>query len=113
MAQQKHSYSAVDVRSVALARFFLAETEMLWQSERSSDSLNTLVAIQLYCMMLTAQGKDEQTPDLLLEGRRMAERMRLFGVPHDASLAASFAALSPKWKRATAHTAWGVYNWLT
>lgn len=86
---------------------------MLWQSERSSDSLNTLVAIQLHCMMLTAHGKDEQTPGLLLEGRRMAERMQLFGVRHDAALAASFAALSPKWKRATAHTAWGVYNWLT
>jgi len=106
-------YAAVDSRSLAFTDAFLAEARMLWHAERHSDSLVTVTGIELLCMMISGQGRDQECLDMFREGREMAERMKLFGVPHDNMNARSFASLTPEAKRATAHTAWGVYNWLT
>jgi len=56
---------------------------------------------------------DIDSHELLDDGRAMAERMKLFGVRHTPENAASFEAMDPDTKRATAHTAWGAYSYLT
>jgi len=86
---------------------------MLWTSERASDSIATVAGTQLLRIMSLLQSRDRQTVEFGHEGKLMAGRMMLFGVAHTVQNASHFARLSAEWKRATAHTAWGVYNWLT
>ncbi|KAK6866092.1 hypothetical protein PG995_002620 [Apiospora arundinis] len=108
-----HLYAGNEPETLAIAHSFFAEAEMLWTSERASDSLATVAATQLLRMMSLLQSRDRQTVEFGQEGRLMACRMKLFGVAHTVENASHFAKLSSEWKRATAHTAWGVYNWLT
>lgn len=63
--------------------------------------------------MALLQSRDQQSIEFGREGKLMASRLKLFGVAHTAENASYFARLSAEWKKATAHTAWGVYNWLT
>lgn len=51
--------------------------------------------------------------DLLEEGRRMAERLRLFDVEHTNANTAVFDGFSPEKRQFTAHVAWGAFNFLT
>ncbi|KAL9086378.1 MAG: hypothetical protein Q9165_007164 [Trypethelium subeluteriae] len=109
----KQSYTLTDLGSSPLAKAFFKEAEMLWIGERSCDSVTTAAAIQLFAYGCASQGRDDLSGNLLAEGRRMAERLHLFGRPHDDTTAAYFASLSPDDKRAASHTAWGIHNWLT
>ena len=86
---------------------------MLWRAERSSDSLVNVAAILMLSVSCHLQQSDIASNDLLDDGRAMAERMKLFGVRHTPENAASFDSLDPDTKRATAHTAWGAYSYLT
>ncbi|KAK8048478.1 hypothetical protein PG994_010208 [Apiospora phragmitis] len=95
-----HLYAAIDPSTVAIAHAFYTEAEMLWTSERASDSIATVAEIG-------------SPLSLAMRGKLMARRLKLFGVVHSAKNASHFAKLSLEWKKATAHTAWGVYNWLT
>lgn len=98
---------------MAIANAFYAEAEMLWTSERASDSLATVAGTQLLRIMALLQSRDRQSIEFGHEGKLMANRLKLFGVAHSAENASHFAKLPAEWKMATAHTAWGVYNWLT
>ncbi|KAK7952546.1 uncharacterized protein PG986_008274 [Apiospora aurea] len=108
-----HLYAANDPGTVTIANAFYAEAEMLWTSERASDSLATVSGTQLLRTMALLQSKDRQSVEFGREGKLMAVRLKLFGAAHSAGTASHFAKLSAEWKKATAHTAWGVYNWLT
>ncbi|KAK8140363.1 hypothetical protein PG984_000429 [Apiospora sp. TS-2023a] len=108
-----HLYAANDSGTVAIANAFYAEAEMLWASERASDSLATVAGTQLLRIMALLQSRDRESIEFGHEGKLMASRLRLFGVAHSAENASFFAKLPAEWKKATAHTAWGVYNWLT
>jgi hypothetical protein len=103
----------VDIRASVLSNAFFIEAEMLWHAEKSCDSITTAAALHLFSYGCVTRGKDELGLQLCKEGRYMAERLNLFGVPQDDSSTARFKTMSPEWKRATAHTAWGIYNWLS
>ncbi|KAK8007109.1 DnaJ like subfamily A member 5 [Apiospora arundinis] len=105
-----HLYAPIDPGTLAIANSFLSEAETLWISERASDSITTLAGAQLLRITTLLQSSDQQSVAYSHEGRLMAGRMKLFGVAHSADNASHFATLTTKWQRATAHTAWGVYN---
>ncbi|KAK8011847.1 hypothetical protein PG989_000107 [Apiospora arundinis] len=105
-----HLYAPIDPGTLAIANSFLSEAETLWISERASDSITTVAGTQLLRITTLLQSSDQQSVAYSHEGRLMAGRMKLFGVAHSADNASHFATLSTKWQRATAHTAWGVYN---
>lgn len=63
----------------------------------------------------TTPSEDDAVPiaELIEDGRRMAERLQLFGVRHTDEYAAKFVSLSEEWKRATSFVAWGAYCFMT
>ena len=109
----KQTYTAIDVKAAALSQAFFAEAELLWKSERASDSLTSVAAMQIFSLACSTQGKDDLAVRLAKDGRSMAERLELFSVMKSESMSTHIDAMSPDLKRASAHTAWGVYNWLT
>lgn len=97
----------------ALSQDFVSNAGVLWRAERSTDSLVNVAAILMLSVSCHLQRSDIDSHELLDDGRAMAERMKLFGVRHTPENAALFEALEPDTKRATAHTAWGAYSYLT
>lgn len=109
---EQHSYAAIEPGALCFARAFQDEAKFLWQCERSTDCVTTVAGAMIYCMMTIGQGSDQDCLETLREVRQMAERLKLFGVPHDTTTAASFDNLPAEVKRAAAHTAWGTYSCL-
>jgi len=103
----------LDIRAAALSHAFYIEAETLWYAERSTDSLTTIAAIHILSFGCVGRGKDRLGLKLMREGRLMAERLNLFGVAGNDSIKAHLSDMSSEWKKATAHTAWGFYNWLS
>ena len=58
-------------------------------------------------------GKDKLGADLAVEGRVMAERLQLLGVPRSSLVESRFQTLSEDKLKVTSHAAWGCYGWLT
>ncbi|KAM0553108.1 hypothetical protein ACHAPJ_007656 [Fusarium lateritium] len=113
LAHACQAYSVIDNAIGALSQEFVKAASVLWRAERSSDSLVNVAAILMLSVSCHLQQSDIASNDLLDDGRAMAERMKLFGVRHTPENAASFDSLDPDTKRATAHTAWGAYSYLT
>ncbi|CAF3478488.1 unnamed protein product [Fusarium graminearum] len=113
LAHACQGYSVVDKTVGALSQDFVRDAGVLWRAERSTDSLVNVAAILMLSVSCHLQRSDIDSQDLLDDGRVMAERMKLFGVRHTPENAASFEAMEPDVKRATAHTAWGAYSYLT
>ena len=111
MEQVQQSYPATDVETLALIHSFSQEAEMRWHDHGSNECLNTAIAIQFLHLGYLLSG-NERRLEFLNKGRRMAERMKLFGVEHDASSAATFENMSQEARKANAHFAWGHYNWI-
>ena len=86
----------MDTRALAMTKSFFAEARRLWQAERLHDSLMTVAAIQVLCIMMNGQCQDKECAAWLTEGRQMAERMKLFGAEHSPETAQHFATLSDK-----------------
>ena len=61
----------------------------------------------------SSDGSTDTAIELLQDAYRMSERLRLFGVKESIDHDAAFDHLTEEWKQATAHVAWGAYNWLT
>ncbi|KAI4158631.1 MAG: hypothetical protein LQ342_007283 [Letrouitia transgressa] len=106
------SYTPIDIRASALSHAFFIEAEIQWPAERSNDSIITAAAVQIFSYGCVCQGRDELSLELCREGRDMAERLGLFGGSNSESTRVS-SAMSSEWKKATAHVAWGIHNWLT
>ncbi|KAJ4267146.1 hypothetical protein NW762_003245 [Fusarium torreyae] len=113
LAHACQAYSVIDNAVGALSQEFVKAASVLWRAERSSDSLVNVAAILMLSVSCHLQQSDIASNDLLDDGRVMAERLKLFGVRHTPENAASFDSLDPDTKRATAHTAWGAYSYLT
>ncbi|KAF4453680.1 Conidial development protein fluffy [Fusarium austroafricanum] len=113
LAHACQAYSVIDEAVGALSIDFMRASGVFWRAERSSDSLVNVAAILMLSVSCHLQASDISSNDLLDDGRAMAERMKLFGVPHTPENAASFDSLDPDTKRAMAHTAWGAYSYLT
>ncbi|KAJ4123214.1 hypothetical protein NW768_009743 [Fusarium equiseti] len=113
LAHACQAYSVVDEPVGDLSQEFVSNAGILWRAERSTDSLVNVAAILMLSVSCHLQKSDIDSHELLDDGRAMAERMKLFGVRHTPENAASFEAMEPDIKRATAHTAWGAYSYLT
>ena len=92
---------------------FCREAELLWRGETASDSLNTVAALMLFYGATVSLGKDALCLEVLEAGRRMAERLGLFGVPAESAIDMSVSERSSEWVKAGSTTAWGVYSLLT
>lgn len=103
----------IDEAVGALSKDFMRDAGVLWRAERSSDSLVNVAAILMLSVSCHLEQSSVSSNDLLDDGRAMAERLKLFGIPHTPENAASFDRLDPDTKRAMAHTAWGAYSYLT
>ncbi|TEA14931.1 Nitrogen assimilation transcription factor nit-4 [Colletotrichum sidae] len=110
LASQK--YTAIKLQTSVLKAALFQEAEMLWNGEAANDSILTVAAIEVFSNACVYEGKDALGMELAMTGRRIAERMGLFGSAEDAT-AADLARKSPEWARAVAHIAWGAYVWLT
>ncbi|PHH66031.1 hypothetical protein CDD81_556 [Ophiocordyceps australis] len=84
------------------ADLFLQDLLSYRQGFCSPFLVEALLSIACLCIM-----------DILEDIALMAKRMNLLDVRYTASMAALFSNLSPESKLATAHVAWGAYNWLT
>ncbi|RGP66986.1 conidial development fluffy [Fusarium longipes] len=113
LAHACQAYSVIDEAAGALSQSFVRDAGVLWHAERSTDSLVNVAAILMLSVSCHLQRSDIDSQELLEDGRAMAERMKLFGVRHTPENAASFEELEDDVKRATAHTAWGAYSYLT
>jgi len=92
---------------------FFYEARILWQADRSSDSVTTLAAMMVLAVAAAELGEDQLSRDILANARQMAESMHLFGVPHTSPAVLAYRQLSPQRTRAAAHAAWGAYGYLT
>ena len=101
-------YASVDPRVEEFTNLFCIEAEILWQTERETDSILNMVACQFLSLGYIGQAKNHAVLTYLQESCDMGVRMGLFGV--DESL--SFDELSAKDRKACAYTAWGVFNWI-
>ncbi|KAK8041951.1 hypothetical protein PG993_006474 [Apiospora rasikravindrae] len=72
-----HLYAANDPGTVGIANAFYAEAEMLWTSERASDSIATVAGTQLLRMMALFQSRDRQSVEFGHEGKLMAGRLNM------------------------------------
>ncbi|KAF4437586.1 Conidial development fluffy [Fusarium acutatum] len=113
LAHACQAYSVIDEAVGALSQDFMRDAGVLWRAERSSDSLVNVAAILMLSVSCHLEQSSVSSNDLLDDGRAMAERLKLFGIPHTPENAASFDSLDPDTKRAMAHTAWGAYSYLT
>ncbi|KJZ73988.1 hypothetical protein HIM_06656 [Hirsutella minnesotensis 3608] len=107
------AYSVTYPETWTLAAALSDEAERLWRAEQSSDSIVTVAACLCLRGVYALRGQDVLCQELALTGRKMAERLHLFGVNPDAPAAAALGAKSAEWTRFAAHVAWGAYNWLT
>jgi len=90
---------------------FLQEATDLWQSERASRTITTIVALNLLSTAASSMGKNQLGLDAIVRARQMCEDLQLFGVPHTEKQDVVFRAYSTSKLRATAHVAWGTYCW--
>ncbi|KFA48276.1 hypothetical protein S40293_10140 [Stachybotrys chartarum IBT 40293] len=101
------AYSPIDIRASALSHAFFKETAMLYKAERLSSSLPNVAALHAFSQACISSGHVEVLPQLNVDGRHMAERMKLFGIsPEEAAANPRFMNSSPEMQQATAHAAW-------
>ena len=92
---------------------FFDEAEKLQQSEQSGDSLPSLAAIALLSIGCIYQGKDDRAAGLLKDLVEMGRRMNLFGCEISEPAMQTFRAMPDDLLKASAHSAWGIYSWIT
>ncbi|KAL0935485.1 uncharacterized protein CTRU02_210076 [Colletotrichum truncatum] len=79
----------------------LRQTEMLWRAERSCHTVLNLAAILIFWRNLSSNDSNVTLVTGLLEdGRRMAERVQLFGAVDLVEVGRRFNALLEEWKKA-------------
>ncbi|KAH7323185.1 hypothetical protein B0I35DRAFT_477067 [Stachybotrys elegans] len=105
-------HSPIDLRASALSHAFFKEAELLYRADRLENSLPNVVALHIFGYGCICYGRGAMVQQIHSESRRMAERMMLMGVScEDVKANSRFRNMSPEIQRATAHTAWGIYNY--
>jgi hypothetical protein len=105
-------YSAVDSSTAKLSYAFRTEATALLRSEQNDDSLNTVCALNYLSLSSSCAGDEDLSHEYCDQARKMAIRMKLFGVPKDNTVETG-GWMANNWKLTTAYCAWGLYNWLT
>lgn len=85
---------------------------MLYKAERMSELLPNSSALAVFSMLCTLQCREDLAFETQQLGRKMGERMKLFGVANEGPNRTHFHNMSPKMKIASAQVAWGLYSWL-
>ncbi|KJZ80085.1 hypothetical protein HIM_00799 [Hirsutella minnesotensis 3608] len=107
------AYTTVDLNVAALPPAFFEEAESLSRGEATSDSATAVAAFFVFGVGCNAHGKADVAEQAFRCGRRMAERLGLFGASFDGESAASSMGETAELVRMASHTAWGAFNWLT
>ncbi|OPB46196.1 C6 transcription factor [Trichoderma guizhouense] len=105
-------YSSLDTEALNLVDAFCEEAETLWKSERPAPSALTMVAAQFLSFGYLVQGKDHAVLQYLSEALKIGTQLELFGVKPNVG-DARLDNLTPEMAKATAYSAWGVFNWIT
>ncbi|KAK8117696.1 uncharacterized protein PG998_005977 [Apiospora kogelbergensis] len=113
LSQACYTSSAIDSRALALGHAFFQEAEMLYKAERMSELLPNSSALAVFSMLCTLQCREDLAFETQQLGRKMGERMKLFGVANEGPNRTHFHNMSPKMKIASAQVAWGLYSWLS
>ncbi|KJZ69189.1 hypothetical protein HIM_11422 [Hirsutella minnesotensis 3608] len=106
------AYASVNQHAIAFGHSFFVEADNLWSLEQKNDSLTTVSAAQFLGIGSVYYGKDGGLP-YLSQGMKMAQRMKLLGVPDTITEQALTLEPQGEWLRAMSCTAWGVFNWAT
>ncbi|KAG8671404.1 hypothetical protein FPOAC2_04740 [Fusarium poae] len=104
-------YSGIDSAVGKYIPEFCEETEKRWSSEKTTDSLLTLAAIELLGLGYLGNGKDHYVLTYVSEVNSMGRRMGLFGVDSNVAIAKA-KQVSPDMQSATSYAAWGTFNWI-
>jgi hypothetical protein len=106
-------YTAIDTSLMELSYVFRAEAVNLWRAEQNEDSLTTICALNYLSLSASCAGDEYLSQKYCTQGREMAHRMKLFGVPKaKAKAAGPDDSIPSELRLATAYAAWGIYNWL-
>lgn len=105
-------YSSIDLQADHLVDLFCGEAERLWELENGSLSTINMVAAQFMSLAYLVREQDDAVLKYLLEAVRIGTSLGLFGVNADMAPYLR-TGLSPEVARATAYSAWGIFNWTT
>jgi hypothetical protein len=108
----QQQYCATNPGAATSASKFLDEALKLWKLNSAHDSLMTAAAAQLLSLICFCNGKETIAQSLRDDGKRMAERMELFGVVSDDASISRQREMPLPALRATSYVAWGCFNWL-
>lgn len=108
----QQSYGVVESSLPELSIPFTRATEALWRSEREHDTLLNIAAILMFSLCCHTTDCGVTVAELVLDGRRMAERLGLFATPESAMLNENFGAPSGEEKTSTTDVARGTYGWI-
>jgi hypothetical protein len=104
-------YSMIDPKASAVGAAFFDETMRLWQTEKDTDSIMTVAAMAISTLGM-CNGKDALGIEVIIEVVHMAERLCLIGVEDTNLVTEVFSQKSADYVRASAQTAWGLFNFL-
>ncbi|KAF5657911.1 regulatory CAT8 [Fusarium circinatum] len=111
LTPEQFAHAASDGRAATLAHSFFNDAERLYRAEKSSDSLTTLAAINIFSLGCFSHGNDNLGQDLLLSGLQMGKRMNLYGLDPASSEVRGFQDSASGFSESEA--SWGTFNWLT
>ena len=105
----QYAYCAASPLAASYSYQFAAEAERMWQGDRTTDSLPSLVGLSFLFLFHGSHGQGELAQARLQDLAEMAPRMNLFGTPNvDGIKGISSLALDVQY--ATAFAGWGVFN---
>ena len=112
----QHGYSAFDGRAAQLKLELYPRVLRLWERERVKDSILTVASGIFVKLTGMCNGNETLARSVLDDVYKMSHRLELFGaVDHDSPPTIDEDENDPGTRRirARAHTAWGVFNFVT
>ncbi|KAK7993912.1 hypothetical protein PG989_007293 [Apiospora arundinis] len=104
-----HAHTRLERRAASLAEIFFNEAKVLWEQNRTLDTLPTVAAAQLLSLISIYNGNDGGLP-YIVEGIEMAKRMDLFQDIGHCTFNQESKKEADEIVLVRAHTAWGVFN---
>ncbi|KAK8002338.1 hypothetical protein PG989_002057 [Apiospora arundinis] len=105
----RQHHSLLERRAASLAEIFFNEAKVLWEQNRTLDTLPTVAAAQLLSLIRIYNGNDGGLP-YIVEGIEMAKRMNLFQDIGHYAFNQESKKEADEITLVRAHTAWGVFN---
>src|SRR5271156_3321356 len=106
---QQQGYAYYEPAGTVLSQRFLDEAVMLYEQDRATDTLPTVVGIILISLVWTLRGNDKFGAVMLKECADMGYRLQLYQTTIDS--VSPLNMMDPDIKAAASATAWGTFNW--